>query len=158
MTVCEEKLSSCELSRPALNGAMPHGTARACAIPFGGTHMVTLRRAAVWSGAIFLAVVFVAVGMSKVGGASAMGWSERFGRWGYPANAQYVVGLFEILGGIGLLVPRWRRAAALTLCVVMMGALVTHLVSAEFPRVVPPLVLGGLAFLMYWSHPRPSGA
>ena len=118
--------------------------------------MARLRSAAVWAGAIFLAVVFVAVGFSKLGGASAMGWSERFGQWGYPANTAYVVGVLEILGGFGVLIPRWRRAASLTLAVVMMGALCTHLIHAEFPRVIPPLVLGGVAFLMYWSHRRPA--
>jgi uncharacterized membrane protein YphA (DoxX/SURF4 family) len=119
--------------------------------------MARLRSAAVWAVAIFLAVAFVAVGLSKFEGASATRWSERFGQWGYPANAAYVVGVLEILGGLGVLIPRWRRAASLTLGVVMMGALCTHLVHAEFPRVIPPLVLGGVAFLMYWSHRRPTG-
>ena len=119
--------------------------------------MLRLRSAVVWVGAIFLAVVFVAVGLSKFVGASAMGWSERLGQWGYPANSAYVVGVLEVLGGLGVLIPRWRRAASLTLGVVMTGALCTHLVHAEFPRVIPPLVLGGVAFLMYWSQRRPTG-
>ncbi len=116
--------------------------------------MVTLRRAAVWAGAILLAVAFVAVGMSKLEGASAIRWGERFGQWGYPANAHYVVGVLEILGGLGMLIPRWRRVASSTLAVLMVGALCTHVVNAEFARVIPPLVLGGLACLMYWSRPQ----
>jgi putative oxidoreductase len=116
--------------------------------------MVRLRKAAVWAGVFFLAVAFVGIGMSKLGGASAIRWGERFGQWGYPANAHYVVGMLEVLGGLGVLMPRWRRAASLTLAVLMVGALGTHVVDAEFSRVIPPLVLGGLAFLMYWSHPR----
>jgi len=116
-----------------------------------------IRRLAVWGGAIFLAVAFVAVGVSKLGGASAMGWAARFGHWGYPANTQYVVGVFEILGGLGVLIPQWRRAAALTLGALMLGALCTHVVHAEFPRVIPPLVLGGIAFLMYWSQREARG-
>ena len=114
--------------------------------------MVRLRSAAVWAGALFLAVAFVAVGLSKLAGTSAMRWSERFGQWGYTANAVYVVGVLEIVGGLGMLMPRWRRAASLILVVLMAGALCTHLVHAEFPRVIPPLVLGGAAFLMYWSQ------
>jgi uncharacterized membrane protein YphA (DoxX/SURF4 family) len=116
--------------------------------------MIRLRRVAVWVGAIFLAVTFVSVGVSKLEGASARRWAERFGHWGYPANTQYVVGVFEILGGVGVLIPAWRRAAALTLGALMMGALCTHVVHAEFGRAISPLVLGGLAFLMYRSHAR----
>jgi uncharacterized membrane protein YphA (DoxX/SURF4 family) len=116
-----------------------------------------IRRLAVWGGAIVLAVAFVFVGVSKLGGASAMSWAGRFGHWGYPANAQYFVGVFEILGGLGVLIPQWRRAAALTLGALMVGALGTHVVHAEFPRVIPPLVLGGLAFLVYWSQRQPPG-
>jgi uncharacterized membrane protein YphA (DoxX/SURF4 family) len=116
--------------------------------------MVRLRRAAVWAGAILLGVAFVAVGLSKFHGASALRWSDRFRQWGYPANTAYVVGALEILGGIGVLIPRWRRVASLTLVVLMTVALCTHLVHAEFARVIPPLVLGGVAFLVYWSHRR----
>jgi len=118
--------------------------------------MFSFRRIAVWAGAIVLAVAFVLVGVSKLEGDSAMRWTERFGHWGYPANAQYVVGVFEILGGVGVLIPRWRRAASLTLGALMVGALCTHVVNGEFPRVIPPLVLGGLAFLMYCSHRWPA--
>jgi putative oxidoreductase len=116
--------------------------------------MRTLRRIAVWAGAIFLAVVFFYTGISKLGGASAIGWAARFGRWGYPVGVSYLVGVIEILGGMGVLIPRWRRAASLTLVAVMVAASVTHLVNAEFPRVIPPVVLGGLAFLIYRSGSR----
>ena len=61
----------------------------------------------------------------------------------------------EILGGLGVLIPRWRRAAAAILVALMIGALCTHAVHGEFPRLVPPLVLGGLAFLLYSSRLRP---
>jgi putative oxidoreductase len=116
--------------------------------------MITLRTAAPWAGAIFLAVIFVVAGLSKLEGAAAMRWAGRFAAWGYPANAHYVVGLFEIVGGLAVLVPRLRGAASLILAALMAGALCTHVMHAEFPRVLPPLVLGGLACLTYWSHRR----
>jgi len=112
--------------------------------------MTDFRRIAAWANAIFLAVAFVYVGVAKLQGASAMRWAGLFAHWGYPTNAQYVVGVFEILAGLGVLIPRWRRAASLILCALMTGALCTHVVHAEFPRIIPPLVLGGLAFRMYW--------
>lgn len=117
--------------------------------------MISLPRTAVWACAIFLAVVFVLVGISKLEGPSAVRWAERFAHWGYPANTQRVIGVFEILGGLGVLIPRWRRAAAAILVALMIGALSTHAVQSEFPRLIPPLVLGGLAFLLYSSRIRP---
>jgi putative oxidoreductase len=118
--------------------------------------VITLPRAAVWVCAIFLAVAFVFVGISKLEGPSAIRWTERFVNWGYPAKTQYVVGVLEILGGLGVLIPKWRRTAAAILVALMIGALGTHAVHAEFPRLIPPLVLGGLAFLMYLARLRPS--
>ena len=117
--------------------------------------MIKLPNAAVWACAIFLAVAFLLVGTSKLAGASALRWSERLTHWGYPASAQYVIGGFEVLGALGVLIPRCRRAAAAILVALMIGALGTHAVHAEFPRLIPPLVLGGLAFLLYSSSPRP---
>ena len=117
--------------------------------------MITLPRAVVWACAIFLAVAFVFAGFLKLQGPSAIQWSERFVHWGYPANAHYVVGVLEILGGLGVLIPKWRRAAAAILVALMIGALGTHAVHTEFPRLIPPLVLGGLAFLMYSARPGP---
>src|SRR5262245_53186579 len=78
----------------------------------GGHIVIRLARAAVWACAVLLAVAFVLVGISDLPGSSAERWTERFAPWGYPANAQYVIGVFEILGGLGVLIPRFRRAAA----------------------------------------------
>ena len=86
-----------------------------------------------------------------------MRWTERFVNWGYPANAQYVIGALEILAGLGVLIPNRRRAAAAMLVGLMIGALCTHAVHAEFTRLIPPFVLGGLAFLLYSARP-PKGA
>jgi putative oxidoreductase len=120
-----------------------------------GAHtVIRLPRAAVWACAIFLAVAFVLVGISKLEGPSAVRWTERFAHWGYSASAQYVIGVFEVLGGLGVLIPRCRRAAAAMLVALMIGALCTHALQGEFPRLIPPLVLGGLAFLLYSSRLR----
>ena len=116
--------------------------------------MMTPPRAAVWVCAVLLAATFTLAGISKLAGPSAPRWSERFQRWGYPANTQYVIGALEILGGVGVLIPAWRRPAAATLVALMTGALGTHAVNGEFPRVIPPLVLGGLALLIYAARPR----
>jgi putative oxidoreductase len=116
--------------------------------------MIRLPRAAVWACSIFLAIVFVYAGSSKLTGPSSLGWAKRLVQWGYPANARYVIGLLEIVGGLGVLIPKGRRAAAVILIAVMAGALCTHAFHAEFPRLVPPLILGALAFILYWWERR----
>lgn len=115
---------------------------------------MTLHRAGVWTCAVFLAAAFIFAGISKLEGPSAIRWTERFVNWGYPANTRYAVGVLEILGGLGVLIPKWRAAAAVTLVGLMIGALGTHAVHAEFARLIPPLVLGGLACLVYSARPK----
>lgn len=121
--------------------------------------MVNRARVLVWICAIVLALAFVLVGVSKLAGASGIRWNGRFTVWGYPAGTATVVGVLEILGGLGVLIPTWRRPAAMLLIALMLGALCTHVLHAEFSRVLPPLVLGGLAFLVSRaSAPWASGA
>jgi putative oxidoreductase len=115
--------------------------------------VIRLPRAVVWACAIFVAVSFVVAGFSKLEGPSAMRWSERFAHWGYAVNVHYLVGVLEVLGGLGVLIPKWRRAAAATLVGLMLGAVSTHALNAEFPRLIPPLVLGALALLVSSAHP-----
>jgi uncharacterized membrane protein YphA (DoxX/SURF4 family) len=117
--------------------------------------VIRLPRKVVWVFAILLAVVFVRTGISKLAGPSASGWAGRLAHWGYPPYARYVIGALEILGGLGMLIPMSRRAAAAILVALMIGALCTHAVHGEFPRLIPPLVLGGLAFLLFSSRLRP---
>ena len=111
--------------------------------------VIRLPKVAVWALAILLAVVFVRTGISKLGGPSASGWAGRLAHWGYPPYARYIIGALEILGGLGVLIPRCRRSAAVILAVLMLGALATHAVYGEYPRLVPPLVLGGLGFAVH---------
>lgn len=116
--------------------------------------MIKLPRVAVWACTIVLAVGFVAIGISKLTGQSATRWAERFAIWGYPWGAQYVVGTLEIVAGLGVLIPARRRVAAAILIATMVGALCTHAVHGEFPRLIPPMVLGTVAFLVYQSTTR----
>jgi uncharacterized membrane protein YphA (DoxX/SURF4 family) len=115
---------------------------------------IVLRTIFTWSAAVLLGVLFVLVGWSKIAGPSAADWAMRLSRWGYPAASRFVIGGVEILAGLGLLVPPLRRWAAIALMVVMAGALATHVLHGEFVRVLPPLLLGGLALGLYFWQPR----
>jgi putative oxidoreductase len=111
-------------------------------------------RATIWTVTILLATIFVLVGLSKLAGPSALRWGERFAHWGYPVASKYVIGTLEILAGVGLLIPKLRRSAAGTLIAMMIGAMCTHLVNAEYPRLIPPLVLAALALVLIFDRPR----
>ena len=115
-----------------------------------------LRTAAIWTIAVVIGLLFVLVGWAKLAGPSGIGWAVRLSHWGYPAASRYAIGGIEILAGLGLLVPPLRRSAAITLMVVMVGALVTHLIHGEFVRLLPPLILGGLLCGLYSWQPRAS--
>ena len=137
-----------------MNGRRGHGAVNAMA---NRARRLMWMRVLIWTCAIVLALAFVFAGVTKLEGASAIRWTDRFVRWGYPAGMTTVVGILEILGGLCVLVPRWRRHAAMLLAALMLGALGTHLLHAEFSRVLPPLVLGGLALLVVGSshHAQP---
>lgn len=103
-----------------------------------------------WILAILLALLFTAVGLSKVGGPSAARWNGRFQNWGYPAGSAHIVGVIEIASGLALLLPWTRRTAAASLTIVMLGAFVTHLIHGEFVRLVSPVLFGTLSFLLFF--------
>src|SRR5690348_160687 len=109
-----------------------------------------------WTMAVAIGLFFVLVGLLKLAGPSGAHWAIRLSQWGYPAASRYAIGGIEILAGLGLLVPPLRRSSAVTLIVVMVGALITHLIHGEFVRLLPPLVLGGLSFGLYSCKPRAS--
>ena len=115
-----------------------------------------LRLVAVWTLAVIIGLFFVLAGFSKLAGPPGTDWAVRLSHWGYPAGSRYAIGGIEILAGLGMLVPPLKRWAAVTLMVVMAGALLTHLLHGEFVRVLPPLILGGLSFALYLWQPRAS--
>lgn len=106
-----------------------------------------------WSISIVLALFFAAQGLAKLWGPSAVHWANRFLKWGYPAGFHSVVGIIEVISGLALLLPWSRKGAAVSLTVVMAGAIGTHLIHGELLRVIPPLILGILAFLLFFSGP-----
>ena len=71
-----------------------------------------------------LAVVMVGPGVQKF--TSPM-WERMFRTWGYPDGFYLVIGAIEVLGGIGLLIPRTASYCAASLSVVMIGAAITQI-------------------------------
>lgn len=86
--------------------------------------------------------------------AKQMAWVERFS----PEMVRFI-GVSELLGGIGLLLPAITRVkpvltplAGAALALVMVLAAGHHLTNGEAGFVVPNLVLGGLAAFVAWGR------
>ena len=102
-----------------------------------------------WVVQILLAAFYVLAASGKL--MSRPQWIELFRHWGFPDKFYLVVGIVELLGAIGLLIPRLAGYAASGLIVLMIGAALTHLINGEGLQVLRPLVfialLGLVVFL-----------
>lgn len=77
-----------------------------------------------------------------------------FTRWGMPEKIYLVIGTFEVLGAIGLLIPRTSAYAAIGLILIMFGALFTHISHNEMMMALMPImVMLMLAFVAYVRNP-----
>lgn len=115
-----------------------------------------IRLVIAWCLGIYLAKMFVPMGWVKF---DADGfWTGAFERWGYPVWLRWLVGAIEVAGGILLLVPWVASYAALSVGVVMVGALVTRLGDARYVDVAwISSYLLALLWIAYewWPYRRP---
>ena len=84
-----------------------------------------------WVLAVLLAVVFVFAGGAKLFGARAM--VQEFAQIGIGQWFRYFTGLLEVSGAIGVLIPKYRFAAALQIAVVMVGATAANIWILRLP-------------------------
>ena len=59
-------------------------------------------------------------------------WQSLFAGWGYPKWFSSVVGVAEVVGAVGLLIPRLALYAVMVLVIVMTGALISLLTGFAF--------------------------
>lgn len=78
-----------------------------------------------------LAAVFLLSGAAKLAGLEFE--IQAFERWGYPQWFMYLSAAIEIIGAIGLLIPRLSILAAACLALYMSGAVGTHVIHYEWP-------------------------
>jgi uncharacterized membrane protein YphA (DoxX/SURF4 family) len=83
-----------------------------------------------------------------------------FDKLGLPAAITYLVAGGEVLGGIGLLIPRFVRPAALGLIIIMIGAAFMHATKIPgglLPNGLPALgLLLGLVIILLLRRPTPT--
>ncbi len=94
----------------------------------------------------FLACVYLMAGSAKLMGAPEM--VDSFQVWGYPDWFRLLVGCAEVIAAILLLIPRTTAAGAALLCLIMVGAVDTHLRWQEYIEAFVPLTLGTLCAVL----------
>lgn len=107
-----------------------------------------------WVFAGLLAILFLLAGAGKLGG----GATEMFAKWGYPAWFAIFIGVAEVAGAIGLLVPKLTRLAILGLTFVMIGAAYTHLAAGEGFAVLRPVIFTIFLWLIWFLRGTSSSA
>jgi uncharacterized membrane protein YphA (DoxX/SURF4 family) len=111
------------------------------------------KKVIIWAVTIFLGLVFVMSGANKL--TSPAAWQERFvNEWGLPSWLVPLVGLAEILGGVGLMLPKLAVYGGSILVLVMLGATGTHIAAGQYSSVgVPIAFAAGASFIAYYRCP-----
>ncbi|MCA8829751.1 DoxX family protein [Hymenobacter pini] len=104
-----------------------------------------------------LALAFIASGGKKL--LDLPGTVGMFSQLGLPGALAYVVAFGEVLGGIGLLIPRFVRLAAAGLIIIMIGAVIMHAtkIPGGLAGGMPAIVLLLLLLVVLWlRRPAPT--
>ena len=80
---------------------------------------------ALWIVQILCAAAFIAAALAKLTSQPMM--VDIFARLGLGQGFRYVTAIVELIGGVGLLIPRFSGKAALLLAVTMAFAVLAHL-------------------------------
>ena|SRR5689334_17455546 len=101
--------------------------------------------------AVLLGIVMVGGGAMKLVGQA--GVATQFATFGLPACFRSLVGTFEVIGGVLLLVPSTTPAGSLILGTIMVGAAWAHAANGQYAEIVPPAVLL-ILFLAIFNRSR----
>jgi uncharacterized membrane protein YphA (DoxX/SURF4 family) len=113
----------------------------------------SVRNVIAWVLQVLLGLVFILSGVNKLTNLSVS--TTIFESMGLPSLLAYVVGGAELLGGVGLLIPRLARWAALGLLPIMVGAVFLHATAIPgglangIPAIVCLVLLGVLVWLRW---------
>jgi len=99
-----------------------------------------------WACAILLAAGFSLAALPKLMGNAG----DIFVHWGYPAWFAPVVGALEMIGVVGLLIPKTTRLAICGLTVIMLGAIYTHWRNGESYELLRPVIYTALLWMIWW--------
>ena len=114
------------------------------------THLIKAARLiGTWLPAILLVLIFVPQGLAKFDDSS--GWAKAFRFWGYPDWFRITVGVLELTAVVLLISGRAAALGAITIIVVMLGGMATHLIfegGRHMTSEIVPLVLATVVLVI----------
>jgi putative oxidoreductase len=112
--------------------------------------MSKTRTVFLWIAIALGVLAYAGAGTAKLLGADME--VQTFARFGLSLTFMRFIGVCELAGAIGLLIPRLTTWAALGLMVIMGGAIVSHLRFDGVPPAVPAAVLLALMGYAGWQR------
>ena len=100
--------------------------------------------------AILLGIAMIGGGAMKLSGQPTQ--VEAFTALGLPEWFRVLVGTFEVIGGLLVIVPRTIPAGSLILSTILVGALWAHVVHAEWSQAVPAVILLPLLLTIFHAN------
>ena len=114
--------------------------------------MAKTKNIVVWLVQVTVSLLFFSVSIQKLISTDEV--VANFKHWEMPDHFYLVIGTFELLGAIGLLIPRSAGMAALGLMFIMAGAIYTHIIhDPAMMLILPSVTLVLLAFIAYTRNP-----
>jgi uncharacterized membrane protein YphA (DoxX/SURF4 family) len=102
---------------------------------------------------VLLSLGFLAAAVGKF--LPHSGWEARFVGWGFPAWFVPIVGGLEVLGVIGLWLPRVSRQAIALLAIVLLEASYANLSHPPIMQAIRPAVFLALLLGLFFTQRMP---
>ena len=100
--------------------------------------------------AILLGIAMIGGGAMKLAGQPTQ--VEEFGALGLPGWFRVLVGTFEVIGGLLVIVPMTVPAGSLMLSTILVGALWAHAAHGEWSHAVPAVILLPLFLTIFHAN------
>jgi uncharacterized membrane protein len=111
-----------------------------------------------WVAQVILALLFLVFGVTHATRRESVRDRVPW-MWALPREAMLIIGILDILGAIGLILPAITRIqpwltplAALCLAILMVFAIVFHATRRELPNIALNAILGLLAAFVAWGR------
>jgi uncharacterized membrane protein YphA (DoxX/SURF4 family) len=126
---------------------------RAREIKFVDEQMITSRYGRALEIALKITAVLLAALFFVAGGAKIGGWLDgQFAEWGYSPGVAVLIGVFEVIFAIALLIDRAATWGCFGLMAIMVGAIGTHLTHGEYVMAIAPIVVFMLLGFVAWGR------